>query len=63
MVPSVGHVWLVDPRARTLEVFRSASEGWLLVASHRDDETVHDEPFAAVALDLAGLWADLPPPG
>jgi Uma2 family endonuclease len=57
----VRHVWLVDPRARTLEVFRRADEGWLLTGSFRDEQTVRAEPFDAVALDLRDLWADLAP--
>ena len=57
----IGHVWLLDPYARTLEVLRRASEGWLFTASHRDDQTIRAEPFDAVPLDLGGLWADLPP--
>lgn len=54
----VGHAWLIDPTAHTLEVFRRHDLGWLLVASHEGASVVHAEPFDAIALDLAGLWVD-----
>lgn len=53
----VGHVWLVDPALRELEVFRWTSEGWLLVGAFEGDDVVRAEPFEAIALRLAGLWA------
>ncbi|MBL9028087.1 MAG: Uma2 family endonuclease [Myxococcales bacterium] len=53
----VGHLWLVDPDARTLEVQRHESAGYLTVGSWRDDAIVSAEPFAEIALPLASLWA------
>ncbi|MCC6551864.1 MAG: Uma2 family endonuclease [Polyangiaceae bacterium] len=51
------HAWLVDPLARTLEVFaRTPDARWLLLAVHRDGARVRAEPFDAVELDLALLW-------
>jgi hypothetical protein len=64
----VGHAWLVDPRLRTLEVFRrepdpiSGAIGWRLVATHSDAARIPAEPFEAIELELAALWADLEPP-
>jgi Uma2 family endonuclease len=52
----VSHVWLVDPTAETLEVYRRQSELWLLLATHGGDEAVRAEPFDAVSLDLGALW-------
>jgi Uma2 family endonuclease len=52
----VGHVWLVDPLARTLEVLRHEPGGWLLVATFGGDESVRAEPFEAVELGLESLW-------
>ena len=54
----VGHAWLIDPTAHTLEVFRRHDLGWLLVASFEGTIVVRAEPFEAVALDLAALWVD-----
>jgi hypothetical protein len=31
--------------------------GWLLLATFRGDAVVRVEPFDALELDLAGLWA------
>jgi Uma2 family endonuclease len=54
----VGHVWLIDPVLKALEVFRRAPEGWLLVGMFGGADVVEAEPFAAVSLDLAMLWAE-----
>ncbi len=56
----VGHVWLVNPLSRCIEVLRASPAGWLLVATHVDGEVVGIEPFAALSLDLAELWLDTP---
>jgi Uma2 family endonuclease len=53
----VTHLWLVDPLARTLEVFRLTDDVYAVVATHGDDEVVRAEPFDAIELDLAVLWA------
>jgi Uma2 family endonuclease len=54
----VGHAWLVDPAQRSLEVFRRAPDGWLLVGDFDEGDVVQAEPFAEVAIDLARLWAE-----
>jgi Uma2 family endonuclease len=55
---AVGHVWLVDPIVKTLEVFRlETGRGWLLVTTARDDASVRAEPFEAVELGLGVLWS------
>jgi Uma2 family endonuclease len=55
----VGHAWLMDADARTLEVYRRSPEGWLLVATHEGDAGVQAEPFEAVEIALALLWGDV----
>lgn len=52
----VEHVWLVDPEADTLEIYRRHGELWLLLGTHAGDVKVRAEPFAAIELDLASLW-------
>jgi Uma2 family endonuclease len=52
----VGHLWLVDPLARTLETYRLDGGRWLLLASWRDDAVVRAEPFDAIELELGALW-------
>jgi Uma2 family endonuclease len=53
----VGHVWLLNPERRTLEVMQRQEERWLLVAVHEGDGSVRAEPFEAVELQLASLWS------
>jgi Uma2 family endonuclease len=55
---AVAHLWLIDPIARTLEVYRLADKRWSRVATWRGDATVRAEPFDAIELELAALWAD-----
>jgi len=52
----VNHVWLVDPRARTLEVYRRGEANWVLLQSYGNDALVRAEPFAEVELELSALW-------
>lgn len=53
----VQHAWLVDPLTKTLEVFRLESARWMLLATFRDEALVRAEPFDAIELELAALWA------
>ena len=53
----VAHAWLVDPLTRTLEVYRLESARWVLLATWRDEAVVRAEPFDAIELELAALWA------
>jgi Uma2 family endonuclease len=55
----VSHAWLVDPLMRTLEVLRLADGRWSMLATFVDDAKVRAEPFDAIELDLALLWADV----
>jgi Uma2 family endonuclease len=58
----VGHAWLVHPRRRSIEAFRLHEGKWLAIAIHRSNERAGIEPFDAIEIDLAVLWADLPLP-
>ncbi len=53
----VTHVWLVDPLAQTLEVLRLDGATYRLIATFCDDARVRAEPFDAIELELAALWA------
>jgi Uma2 family endonuclease len=46
-----------DPEAQGIEVFRRTPDGWLLVLSASGDAVVRAEPFDAIELALATLWA------
>lgn len=53
----VGHYWLVDPRDKSLEVYRLVEGKWLEVDTYEGDVVVRAEPFDAIELELATLWA------
>lgn len=54
----VRHVWLIDPLLRTLEVFRLLdAQKYEAAATWRGDVAVRAEPFEAIELELAALWA------
>lgn len=56
----VPYVWLVTPTEQTLEVLQLDGESYRLIATHGGDELVRAEPFSAVELELAALWAGNP---
>jgi Uma2 family endonuclease len=53
----VAHAWIVNPQARTLEVYRLSDGRWALLATHEGQALVRGEPVEAIALELAELWA------
>ncbi len=53
----VGHVWLVDPRERTVEVFRMADATYSLVGTFGGDDALVAEPFDALPIPPAFLWS------
>jgi Uma2 family endonuclease len=57
---AVGHAWLINPIARTLEALRRQGDGLLLLATHAGDAVVRIEPFEAIELDLLLLWRGSP---
>lgn len=52
----IGHLWLIHPEARTLEVHRRTDAGWLLAGMYEAEERVRAEPFEAMELDLGLLF-------
>jgi Uma2 family endonuclease len=52
----VGHVWLVDALARTLEVFRLEGGRWVVAAVYGGDAAVKAEPFESLEIQLARWW-------
>lgn len=53
----VGHAWLINPVAQTLEVYRLEGGRWVLLDTLEGDAPVRAEPFDAIELPLAALWA------
>jgi Uma2 family endonuclease len=56
---AVPHVWLVNPRARTLEVLELRGEHYAILAVHQSNALVRAVPFEALELDLSQLWVDV----
>ena len=54
----VGHLWIVDPIFRTLEVYRLENGRWVVASTHGGTEQVHAEPFEALALDMRRWWRE-----
>ena len=52
----IGHLWFVDPLARTLEAFALQNGKWSPAGSARDDDPVSLPPFEAVTFPLDALW-------
>ena len=55
---SVGHLWLVDPLAKTLEAYRLEGARWVVVGTHGGSERVRAEPFEAIELDIDRWWLE-----
>lgn len=54
----VAHLWLVDPSARTLEVYAlQDNRHWLLLDTLKEVDSVRQPPFDAIAFSLGHLWA------
>jgi Uma2 family endonuclease len=54
----VSHLWLLDPLARTLEVYRRESERWVVAATYAGDAAVRAEPFEALSLTMRRWWLE-----
>ncbi len=52
----VKYLWLVNPREKTLEVFRLENSAWVLIQTFVEADKVKIQPFEAVEFDLGSLW-------
>jgi Uma2 family endonuclease len=57
----VSHAWLVDPEAKTLEVFILADGRWRLEHVYQQEDQVRAAPFEALSFGLGALWTDTAP--
>ena len=53
----VPHYWILDHSARALTVYRHHADGYVTVLAAEAGERVRAEPFDAIELSLASLWA------
>lgn len=58
----VGHVWLVDPASRLIEVFETRAGKPTLLTTAADDDTTALPPFAELPIELSRLWLPAPKP-
>ena len=54
----VPYLWLLDPLARTLDVFRLTEGQWLVAGLYAGNDKVRAEPFQAVEIELGLLWLE-----
>ena len=52
----VGHIWLIDPVAEMVEVFRLESGRWVLLGVFAENDQLQAEPFGEIEIDLNDLW-------
>ena len=52
----VPFVWLVDPIARTLDVFRLKAGEWVVAGLYVGDVKVRAAPFTEIEINLFHLW-------
>jgi Uma2 family endonuclease len=48
--------WLIDPIAKTLDVFRLETNRWFVLATYAEDDKVRAEPFAEIEFSMNDLW-------
>lgn len=54
----VAYLWLIDPTARTLDVFKLESSKWFMQAAFTENDKARAEPFLEVEIELDNLWLD-----
>ncbi|MGA2400163.1 MAG: Uma2 family endonuclease [Syntrophobacteraceae bacterium] len=52
------HLWLIDPAARTLDVFRLESEKWVVAGFFAEEDKARAEPFQEVEIELGHFWLE-----
>jgi Uma2 family endonuclease len=52
----IGHYWILDANARTLEAFELVERRWLLVGTYEGDVVARVPPFEAVELPIGRLF-------
>jgi len=55
---SIPHLWLIDPIAETLELFRLESGRWVLLTVFVEDDRERAEPFQEIEIELGNLWIE-----
>ena len=54
----VGHLWIVEPLARTIEVYQLEDGRWVVASTHGGDASLRAEPFQEWELEPARWWLE-----
>jgi|SRR5208283_638169 len=54
----VPYLWLIDPIAKTLDVFRLKAGEWVVAALYVEGAKVRAEPFTEIEINLSDLWQE-----
>ena len=54
----LAHLWLVDPKPRTMEAFALRDGARVLSAALKDADEVRVPPFDAVSVPISALWGE-----
>ena len=54
----LGHLWIVDPSPRTLEIYSLEDGRWVVLGTHAGSAHVRAEPFEAVELVTTRWWRE-----
>ena len=52
----VDYVWLIEPVAKTLEIYQRSESRWFLLNTFTGDDRIRAAPFDAIEIDLGSLW-------
>ena len=53
----IPHYWIVDPRARALEAYQLAEQGYHLLGTYGPGSTFHPPLFPGLEIPIDDLWA------
>ena len=56
----VSHLWIVDPKARTLQASELSAGKWFPISTLSDSDRVSVPPFEKLNFSLSRLWFDRP---
>ena len=56
----VSHLWIVDPKERTLQVSELSAGKWIPISTLTNAERVSVPPFEKLSISLSRLWLDGP---
>jgi len=54
----VQYFWLIDPVAKTLDIFRLEAGRWVVAGLYAENDIARADPFPEVEVDLSFLWLE-----